>query len=107
MLFELDGKMPSLKKAVPIAAQHLVAMIVGCVTPAIIISATAGLDESMSIVLIQSSLVLAAVSTLLQLFGVTKFCGSRLPVIIGVSFAYLSSMKGICESFGLAYVFGA
>ena len=33
LLFELDGKMPSLKKAVPIAAQHLVAMIVGCVTP--------------------------------------------------------------------------
>ena len=40
-LFELNGKMPPLKNAVPIAAQHLVAMIVGCVTPAIIISSVA------------------------------------------------------------------
>lgn len=106
-LFELNGKMPPLKNAVPIAAQHLVAMIVGCVTPAIIISSVAGLEEQMRIVLIQSSLVMAAISTLLQLFGITKFCGAKLPVIIGVSFAYLSSMKGICETFGLAYVFGA
>ena len=72
-LFELNGKMPPLKNAIPIAAQHLVTMIVGCVTPAIIISSVAGLDEKMSIVLIQSSLVLAAISTLLQLFGVTKY----------------------------------
>ena len=106
-LFELNGKMPPLKNAIPIAAQHLVTMIVGCVTPAIIISSVAGLDEKMSIVLIQSSLVLAAISTLLQLFGVTKFCGARLPVIIGVSFAYLSVMIEISTAFGLEYVFGA
>ena len=106
-LFELNGKMPPLKNAIPIAAQHLVTMIVGCVTPAIIISSVAGLDEKMSIVLIQSSLVLAAFSTLLQLFGVTKYCGARLPVIIGVSFAYLSVMIEISTAFGLEYVFGA
>ena len=60
-LFELNGKMPPLKNAVPIAAQHLVAMIVGCVTPAIIISSVAWLEEQMRIVLIQSSLVMAAI----------------------------------------------
>ena len=49
-LFELNGKMPPLENAIPIAAQHLVTMIVGCVTPAIIISSVAGLDEKMSIV---------------------------------------------------------
>ena len=36
-LFELDG-VPSFGQAFPLSLQHVVAMIVGCVTPAIIIS---------------------------------------------------------------------
>ncbi len=39
-LFELDG-VPKLSQAFPLALQHVVAMIVGCVTPAIIISGAA------------------------------------------------------------------
>ena len=34
-IFELNG-IPQLSKALPLALQHVVAMIVGCVTPAII-----------------------------------------------------------------------
>lgn len=37
-LFELDG-IPKMSQAIPLALQHVVAMIVGCVTPAIIIPA--------------------------------------------------------------------
>ena len=107
LLFEKDGKLPALKYSLPMALQHLVAMIVGCVTPAIIISATAGLSNPMRILLIQSSLVCAAVSTLLQLFGVTRFCGARLPVIMGVSFAYLATMQSVASEFGIAEIFGA
>lgn len=40
-LFILDGK-PSLGQTVPLALQHIVAMIVGCVTPAIIVAGVAG-----------------------------------------------------------------
>ena len=107
LLFEKDGKLPALKYSLPMALQHLVAMIVGCVTPAIIISATAGLSNPMRILLIQSSLVCAAVSTLLQLFGVTRICGARLPVIMGVSFAYLATMQSVASEFGIAEIFGA
>lgn len=107
LLFEKDGKLPGLRYSLPMALQHLVAMIVGCVTPAIIISATAGLSNPMRILLIQSSLVCAAISTLLQLFGVTRFCGARLPVIMGVSFAYLATMQEVASEFGLAQIFGA
>lgn len=42
-LFELDG-IPKMSQAIPLALQHVVAMIVGCVTPAIIISGAAGID---------------------------------------------------------------
>lgn len=106
-LFEIDGRLPKLGYSFPLALQHLVAMIVGCVTPAIIISSVAGLDGAGSILLIQSSLVCAALSTLLQLFGIKGICGARLPVIMGVSFAYLATMGDIAGRFGLAEIFGA
>ena len=42
-IFELNG-VPQLSKALPLALQHVVAMIVGCVTPAIIVAGVAGLE---------------------------------------------------------------
>lgn len=107
LLFDMDGRLPPLACSLPLAMQHLVAMIVGCVTPAIIISSVAGLDNAQRILLIQSSLVCAALSTLLQLFGVTRMCGARLPVIMGVSFAYLATMQSIATTFSIAEIFGA
>lgn len=107
LLFDMDGRLPPLACSLPLALQHLVAMIVGCVTPAIIISSVAGLDNAQRILLIQSSLVCAAFSTLLQLFGVTRMCGARLPVIMGISFAYLATMQSIATTFSIAEIFGA
>ena len=61
-LFELDG-VPKLSQAFPLALQHVVAMIVGCVTPAIIISGAAGLETADRVLLIQASLVVSALAT--------------------------------------------
>ena len=94
--------------AVSMALQHLVAMIVGCVTPAIIIANVAGLAHDQRVLLIQASLVMSAVTTLLQLFPIGGRFGAGLPVIFGVSFAYLPSMQAIVSgSGGLAAVSGA
>ncbi len=101
-LFELNGKMPPLKYAFPMALQHLVAMIVGCVTPSIIISNMAHLSPEQSVLLIQTSLIAAAFGTFLEVF-----IGAKLPMIMGVSFAYLASMQAIVEGFGIAEIFGA
>ena len=91
-LFKLDGR-PALGKAIPLALQHVVAMIVGCVTPAIIVSGSAGLSDADSVTLLQAALIVAALSTLLQLFPIFKgksmAIGSGLPVIMGISFAYV------------------
>jgi len=109
-LFELDG-IPSLTQALPLALQHVVAMIVGCVTPAIIISGVCGMSDADSVILIQSALVVSALSTFLQLFpigGKNGFrFGSGLPVIMGVSFAYLPSMQAIAGDFSIGAIFGA
>ncbi len=108
-LFELDG-IPSIGSAFPLALQHVVAMIVGCVTPAIIISGAAGLSEADSVILIQASLIISALSTLLQLFPIgskTGFhLGAGLPVIMGVGFAYLPTMQAIVSEHGLSAIFG-
>ena len=93
-LFDLNGRAP-LKQALPLAIQHVVAMIVGCVTPALILSRVANLAPQDSIILVQGALVIASLATFLQLFPIAGVLGSGLPVILGVSFAYLPSMQAI------------
>lgn len=109
-LFKWDGK-PSWGEALPLALQHVVAMIVGCVTPAIIISGAAGLSPEDSVILIQAALTMSAVTTLLQLFPFIRAkgfaFGSALPVIMGISFAYVPSMQAIAESFDIQTILGA
>ena len=106
-LFQYRG-LPPVGMAVSMALQHLVAMIVGCVTPAIIIANVAGLAHDQRVLLIQASLVMSAVTTLLQLFPIGGRFGAGLPVIFGVSFAYLPSMQAIVGGGGdIATIAGA
>lgn len=106
-LFRLDGRPPA-GTAISLALQHLVAMIVGCVTPAIIIANAVGLSAGDQVFLIQASLIMSAVSTLLQLYPIAGRFGSGLPVIMGVSFAYVPSMQAVASSGGgIAAIAGA
>lgn len=111
-IFELDG-VPRLREACPLALQHVVAMIVGCVTPAIIVAraAAGGLNSKDRVILIQASLLMSGLATLIQLFPIGKrgkfAIGSGLPMIMGVSFAYVPSMQAIAEGYGVAAIFGA
>lgn len=109
-LFKLDGK-PSTSQALPLALQHVVAMVVGCVAPAIIISGVAGLSASDSVILIQAALTMSAISTVFQVFpllrGKKLAIGAGLPVIMGISFAYLPTMQAIAGEFDIATILGA
>ena len=107
LLFQFHG-VPPIGTSVSLALQHLVAMIVGCVTPPIMIASAIGLSLSDQVLLIQASLVMSAVSTLLQLYPIGGRFGSGLPVILGVSFAYVPSMQAIAASGGgVAAIAGA
>ncbi len=101
-LFQLNG-FPPLGMSISLALQHLVAMIVGCVTPAIIIA-----NALERVLLIQVSLVMSAVTTLIELFPIGGKLGSGLPVMFGISFAYLPSMQAIVGGGGdIATIAGA
>lgn len=106
-LFQLNG-IPPIGISLSMALQHLVAMIVGCVTPAIIIANVVGLPQAERVLLIQASLVMSAVTTLLELFPIGGKFGAGLPVMFGVSFAYLPSMQSIAAGGGgIASIAGA
>ena len=102
---------PSIGQALPLAIQHVLAMIVGCVTPSIIVAGVAGLSQEDSVILIQAALVMSALTTLLQLFPFIKTksfrIGSALPVMMGISFAYVPSMQAIAADFDIATILGA
>ena len=109
-VFDLNG-VPRFGQALPLALQHVVAMIVGCVTPAIIVPGVAGLNDRDRVILIQAALFTSALSTLLQLFPFIRFrnfqLGSALPVIMGISFAYVPSMQAIAETSDVGTILGA
>lgn len=109
-LFDFYGK-PSIGQALPLAIQHVLAMIVGCVTPSIIVAGVAGISQEDSVILIQAALVMSALTTLLQLFPFIKTknfrIGSALPVMMGISFAYVPSMQAIASDFDIATILGA
>jgi NCS2 family nucleobase:cation symporter-2 len=88
---------PPLAKAVPLGIQHVLAMFVSNVTPAIIISSVAGIafgpnaDPATKVYLIQMAMMFAGVATLFQTIGLGKV-GARLPIVQGTSFAFLPVM---------------
>ena len=105
-VFQFEG-VPSAGQMIPLGFQHVVAAVVGIITPAILIADTCGLSAEERTLTIQVSLILTAVATLLQLFPVFGRIGSRLPVIMGISFAYIPTLQAIGGQFGLPTILGA
>ncbi len=106
ILFELRG-IPKFTEALPLAMQHVVAMIIGCITPAIVISVVANVSPEDTMLLIQASLVTAAIATFIQLYPVAGRVGAGIPVVMGVSFAYVPVLIAIGGSMGLPAILGA
>ncbi|MDO5715600.1 MAG: nucleobase:cation symporter-2 family protein [Tissierellia bacterium] len=109
-LFHIDGK-PSIGKSFPIAVQHLLAMIIGNTLPALVLTnAVKGtqfeIPSGDAIYIIQAGMFIAAIATFLQLYPVLKV-GAKLPVIMGVSFAYIPILIQIGTTYGYGAVFGA
>ena len=106
---------PPLAQAIPLGIQHVLAMFVSNVTPAIIVCGAAGFgfgsnspDFPQMIYMIQMSMFFAGIATLFQTIGFGPV-GARLPIVQGTSFAFLPIMiplvagKGVD---GMAALFG-
>ena len=104
-IYRLDGKVP-LGKAVPFGLQHILAMFVANIAPIIIVAGASGLDTSQSAMLIQSAMVIAGIGTLIQLFPLWKI-GSGLPIVMGISFTFVSVFCYIGPTYGYNAIVGA
>ena len=89
---------PPIHKAIPLGIQHVLAMFVSNVTPAIIVAGAAGFgfgsnspDFPQLIYMIQMSMLFAGIATLLQTLGPGPV-GAKLPIVQGTSFAFLPIM---------------
>lgn len=105
-VFQWNG-IPQPGQLIPLGLQHVVAAVVGIITPAILVANTCGLSEAEKTLMIQVSLILTALATLLQLFPIFQRIGSGLPVIMGISFAYIPTLQAIGAQFDIATILGA
>ncbi len=89
---------PPLSRAIPLGIQHVLAMFVSNVTPAIILAGAAGFgfgsgspDQPELLYLIQMAMLFAGLATLLQTVTIGPV-GAGLPIVQGTSFAFLPVM---------------
>ncbi|MCI5990068.1 MAG: nucleobase:cation symporter-2 family protein [Candidatus Cryptobacteroides sp.] len=104
-IYELDGRVP-LAQAVPFGLQHVLAMFVSNITPIIILAGIVGVDSALQGALIQNCMIIAGIGTLVQLYPLWRI-GSRLPIVMGISFTFLSLAIVIGTGMGMGTLMGA
>ncbi|MGN0371349.1 MAG: uracil-xanthine permease family protein [Enterocloster sp.] len=106
-IYKLDGRVP-VAKAVPFGLQHILAMFVSNLAPITIIAGAAKPQMTAAQVglLLQNAMFVAGIATMIQLYPVWRV-GSRLPVVMGVSFTFVSVLSTIAANYGYPAVIGA
>lgn len=106
-IYKLDGRVP-IGKAIPFGLQHILAMFVSNLAPITMIAGAAkvpvtGAELGM---LLQNAMFAAGIATMIQLYPLWKI-GSRLPVVMGVSFTFVTVLSTISANYGYPAVIGA
>lgn len=104
-IYTLKGRI-SPAKAIPFGLQHIFAMFVANITPIIIVAGACGLSDEDTAMIIQSAMIIAGIGTLIQLFPIWRV-GSGLPIVMGISFTFVSSACVIGSQYGYGAIMGA
>ena len=104
-IYKLEGRVP-VTKAIPFGLQHILAMFVSNLTPITIIAAAGGLKQAEIAILLQNAMFVAGIATLIQLYPVWKV-GSGLPIVMGVSFTFVTVLSTVAANYGYPAVIGA
>ncbi len=104
-LYQLNGRVPMLQ-AIPFGLQHVLAMFVSNIAPIIILANIVGTEPELSATLIQNCMIIAGIGTLIQLYPIWRI-GSRLPIVMGISFTFLSLSIYIASTQGMGTLIGA
>lgn len=104
-LYTLNGKVPVIK-AIPFGLQHILAMFVANLAPITIIGAASGLEAGQIAMLLQNAMFVAGIATLIQLFPIWKI-GAKLPIVMGVSFTFVTILSYVGSTYGYGSAIGA
>ena len=101
--YKFDGKL-SLKQAIPLGLQHVMAMFVGNLTPLLIITGACGIGagseyEAVQISLLQNAMIIAGIVTLIQLFAIGPV-GGKVPIIMGTSSGFIGVFGSVAKVMG-------
>lgn len=104
-IYQLDGKVP-VSKAIPFGLQHILAMFVANIAPIIIVASACGLDTTETARLIQTAMIVAGIGSVIQLYPIWKV-GSGLPIVMGISFTFVSVFCFVGPTYGYGAIVGA
>ena len=104
-IYSLDGKVPLLQ-SIPFGLQHVMAMFVANIAPIMIVAGASGLSTQETAMLLQTAMMMAGIGTLIQLFTVWKL-GAKLPIVMGISFTFVSVFCYVGPQWGYEAVIGA
>ena len=104
-IYQLEGRVP-VSRAIPFGLQHILAMFVANISPIIIVAGASGVSGKQLAMLIQSAMLIAGIGTLIQLFPLWRI-GSGLPIVMGISFTFISIMCYIGTNYGYGTIMGA
>ena len=104
-IYQLEGRVP-VSRAIPFGLQHILAMFVANISPIIIVASASGVSGKQLAMLIQSAMLIAGIGTLIQLFPLWRI-GSGLPIVMGISFTFVSIMCYIGTNYGYGTIMGA
>lgn len=104
-IYEFHGDI-SVKKAVPFGLQHVLAMFVSNIAPILIVTGVVKIPAAEAASLVQAAMIIAGIGSMLQLFPFWRI-GSGLPIIMGISFTFVSIFCVIGTKYGYGAVLGA
>lgn len=104
-VYDFHGKI-SAGKAIPFGLQHVLAMFVANIAPILIVTGVVHMPPGQVAALVQAAMIIAGVGSLLQMFPLGPL-GSGLPVIMGISFTFVSVFCMIGAKYGYGAILGA
>lgn len=106
-IYRLEGRVP-IGKAILFGLQHILAMFVSNLAPITIIAGASKtpLTPAQLGMLLQNAMFVAGIATMIQLYPIWRI-GSKLPVVMGVSFTFVTVLSTISANYGYPAVVGA
>lgn len=103
-LYKPDGAVP-LSKAIILGFEHVLVMLLANITPIVVVFWHFN-DAELTKNVIQAGLLIAGISTILEMFPLGKL-GSGLPIVAGVSFSFMGALSLVASNFDYGTMMGS